>query len=78
MKFIAVFYTYYDAMTFFQLCQEGEIAAKLAPTPRKLSASCGTCVMFDMQPEIDYNDYDVEGVYDAESYVKIWSGGETA
>ncbi|MCL2841789.1 MAG: DUF3343 domain-containing protein [Defluviitaleaceae bacterium] len=78
MKFVATFHSHYDAMMFFQFCKEREITAKLAPTPRRLSASCGTCVVFDTQPEIDYNDYDVGSVYfdENDTYVKIWHSGE--
>jgi len=76
MKFLATFHCHYDATLFYQMCKQREIPAKLTPTPRKLSAACGTCVIFDKFADIDYNNYDVGGVYEGDGYVKIWASEE--
>lgn len=47
MEYLATFYTHYGAMRFHKHCQDNGIAAKLAPVPRELSASCGVCVRLD-------------------------------
>ncbi|MCL2575038.1 MAG: DUF3343 domain-containing protein [Defluviitaleaceae bacterium] len=63
MKYIATFYSQYDAIVFLKVLKDKNINAKAMPTPRKLSASCGICVVFDNQPNSDYNDYEVDAVY---------------
>jgi len=76
MKLVATFHNHYAATVFFAHCKARGIEAKMAPTPRRLSVSCGSCVIFDIGHEIDYNKFDAEGVYDAQSYVKIWHSEE--
>ena len=45
--YLATFYTHYGAMRFYKHCEKEKISAKMAPVPRKLSASCGVCVCFE-------------------------------
>jgi len=45
-NYVATFYSHYDALMYFTFLQEQGVEAKLAPVPRKVSASCGTCVLF--------------------------------
>lgn len=51
MKYLATFYTHYGAMLFNKHCKKENIPAKMAPVPRKLSASCGVCVRFEAVSE---------------------------
>ena len=44
--YIATFFTHYDAVRFSRGLQQAGIAAALAPVPRRLSSSCGTCARF--------------------------------
>jgi len=46
-NYIATFFSHYDALTFFSLLKEQGLAGKLIPVPRKVSASCGTCVSYE-------------------------------
>ncbi len=64
MTYIATFYTHAAAlMTNRTLCRLG-LKSKLGPVPRKLSSSCGTCVMFEADdPHLDDMDPDAEAVY---------------
>ena len=62
-KYIATFFSHYDALTFFAYVKEQGIQAKLAPVPRKVSASCGTCVIFETDAQIDFKDHELEAVY---------------
>lgn len=62
-KYIATFFSHYDALTFFDFLKGKNITAKLMPVPRKLSASCGTCVSFSTDAEIDFSSYEIEAVY---------------
>ena len=70
MDHIATFFSHYDALTFFNFLKERNIEAKLAPVPRKVSASCGTCVAFTSESDIDFAGCEIEAVY-----VKIEGGG---
>lgn len=47
--------------------KEPGLEAKMAPVPRALSSSCGTCVMYRAEdPALAYLDRDMEAVYIAE------------
>ncbi len=61
MKYIATFYTHVSAMMSQRSLSAKGIRAKLAPTPRELSASCGTCVRYEADdPSYSLLDSDVE------------------
>ena len=62
-EYIATFHTHLSAMrTQRALAQEG-VAARLSPVPRYLSASCGTCVIYNAEDAFLYcMDADVERV----------------
>ena len=62
-SYIATFFSHYDALTFFNFLKEKNIAAKLMPVPRKVSASCGTCVSFVSDLKIDFVGHELEAIY---------------
>ena len=66
-KLIATFVSHYDALTFFGYVNGKGLTAKLAPVPRKISASCGTCVFFEtasgLGEDIDFTYCEIESVY---------------
>lgn len=67
MDYIATFHTHLAALkTHRELTKRG-FAARMAPVPRKISSSCGTCVFYNA-PEACYEllDEDTEAVYTAE------------
>ena len=45
-QYIATFFSHFGAVRFQRLCAERGYEAQLAPVPRRLSSSCGTCVLF--------------------------------
>ena len=67
MDYIATFHTHLAALkTYRSLTQAGH-TARMAPVPRKISSSCGTCVFFSAQePCYELLDEDTEAVYTAE------------
>ncbi len=75
MIFITFFTHHAALMTHKMLSSEG-VSAKMAPVPRSLSSSCGSCVIADAT-EIDITlcDEDTEAVYKYEDkkYIKIYS-----
>lgn len=61
--YIATFHTHYAAQRSWRNLTEKGIAAKLAPTPRRLSNSCGTCVRYSAEtPQLDAMHRDVEKI----------------
>lgn len=76
---IATFHTHLGAMRFYRrLLGLGDEAAALMPAPRKLSASCGTCVQFHLPFARDWADEDLDAVYAVTEagYQEIFSNPE--
>lgn len=49
--FVATFFTHYDAMQFKRSLDRRGVTGQMAPVPRWLSSSCGTCVRFSLAEE---------------------------
>ena len=62
-EYIATFFSHYDALTFYNFLKEKSVVAKLLPVPRKVSASCGTCVSFSSDTRIDCAGHELEALY---------------
>lgn len=65
-NYIATFYTHYGALKFHKACAKIQVSSRQMPVPRKLSSSCGTCVMFetdDRVEELVAQAEDLEGCY---------------
>lgn len=61
--FIATFHTHLSALRTHRALQALGVEARLAPVPRNLSASCGTCVRYRADENyLDHMDQDVERV----------------
>ncbi len=68
MEQVATFHTHLGAITFQRRLKGLGDDPILAPVPRKLSASCGTCVRFSLPFEAGaMADEDLDGVYAVES-----------
>lgn len=63
--FIATFHTHLGAMRFYRLLRDIDASAAMMPVPRKLSASCGTCVRFSRPFQPDWVNEDLDAVYTA-------------
>ena len=46
-QYIATFFSHFGALRFQKLCSQLSWPARLAPVPRSLSSSCGTCVRYE-------------------------------
>ena len=78
-RYVATFHTHLAAMRTCAALKKRGAEAKLAPVPRRLSSSCGTCVFYQGDgPCLDAMDRDMEAVYrrDAEEYVLLARGEE--
>jgi len=62
-KYIATFHSHFGAMLYFKALKDQEIAAKLMPVPRKVSASCGTCVRYEHTLAMDHSNCELDSVY---------------
>jgi hypothetical protein len=71
MSYLATFYTHYGAMRFHKYCKSHSITAKMMPTPRELSSSCGVCVRFESA-----NNPNVTSHEDLENYYLIEPTGK--
>ena len=64
-QYIATFHTHVSALLTSQALKKAGVKARMAPVPRKLSSSCGTCVFYEAeQPHLEMMDRDVEAVYE--------------
>lgn len=64
-EFIATFHTHLSALMTSRALTKLGVSARMMPVPRKLSASCGTCVRY-LAEEAHFSamDEDVEAVYE--------------
>lgn len=66
-QYLATFHTHLSAMLSFQALQSRSIAARMAPVPRALSSSCGTCVRYTAADDCRaLLDGDLEALYEAQ------------
>lgn len=62
--YIATFHTHLSALRTSRTLAGKGLRARMAPVPRKLSSSCGTCVFYEAEDAcIEAMDGDVEAVY---------------
>lgn len=50
VRYVATFFSHFGATRFRRLCREHGVECRLAPVPRTLSSSCGTCAFFGEPP----------------------------
>ena len=62
-EYLATFHTHLSAMRTQRALARQDVAARLSPVPRYLSASCGTCVIYRAEDaHLEDMDADVERV----------------
>ena len=64
-QYVATFHTHLAALRSCNALKKGGAGgARLAPVPRRLSSSCGTCVFYEAEgPQLASMDRDLEAVY---------------
>lgn len=75
-EYIATFHTHFAAMRSEKQLRAHGVSARLAPVPRKLSASCGTCVRYSAaEPLLECLDRDTERVVRCENgaYIELFT-----
>lgn len=77
-QYVATFHTHLAALRSCNALKKAGISgARLAPVPRRLSSSCGTCVFYEgAEAMLSCMDADVEAVYrwEGKSYSLIHQG----
>ncbi|HPO04238.1 MAG TPA: DUF3343 domain-containing protein [Bacillota bacterium] len=69
MKYLATFHTHFDAVRYQKYIKGIVHEAVMKPVPRKLSSSCGSCVVFASQTEMSMDKIltpDIEKLYRVE------------
>ncbi len=66
-NFVATFHTHLSALMTCRALEKKGLSARMAPVPRQLSSSCGTCVFYSA-PDLcrESLDEDAERVYEAQ------------
>lgn len=63
-SFLATFHTHLAALMTHRALTRVGLEARMAPVPRKISSSCGTCVFYTADaPRYELLDRDTEAVY---------------
>ena len=73
-RYIATFHTHLSALLTCRALTSSGVAARMMPVPRRLSASCGTCVSYESpEPLLEKMDADVECVFamEGEAYTLL-------
>lgn len=64
MDYLATFHTHLAALKTHRTLTGAGFTARMAPVPRKISSSCGTCVYYSAEtPLFEKLDEDTEAVY---------------
>ena len=77
--YVATFHTHLAALRSCRALAGAGVEARMAPVPRSLSSSCGTCVLYaGASPMEERMDRDLEAVYRREgrSYRLVCKGAE--
>ena len=73
-EYIATFYSHFGALSYYKALKERGIAAKLMPVPRRISASCGTCVSYEHSEFAD-NEFADSDEFELEAVYAMSNGG---
>lgn len=66
MEYLITFHTHFDAVKYSRNMKKAGCKATLKPVPRKLSSSCGSCVVLSSSEELDLDkifNEDLERLY---------------
>lgn len=69
MDYLATFHTHFDAVKYNKYIRTVAVNSVMKPVPRKLSSSCGSCVMFTVLEELHLTDLhsgDLEALYEVD------------
>lgn len=73
-QYLATFHTHLAALKTHRTLQKQGVEARMAPVPRKISSSCGTCVFYRAENACESSiDADAEAIYqlDGETVITV-------
>ena len=73
-RYVATFHTHLSAMLTCRALTDAGLEARMAPVPRSISSSCGTCVFYTAATPMEMlMDEDTERIYEqqGESYIML-------
>lgn len=79
MDYVATFHTHLAALRSCRTLTNAKVQAKMAPVPRSLSSSCGTCIFYSGESPMERcMDQDLEAIYCRENsgYLLVCQGAE--
>jgi len=62
-RYIATFHSHFGAMTYQKALAKQGLSPKPMPTPRGVSASCGTCVAYENSHPIEMDGCELDSIY---------------
>ena len=72
-RYVATFHTHLSALMTDRNLKAAGVSSRMMPVFRKLSSSCGTCVVYEGEsPCLERMDEDVEGVYEIVGEEQYW------
>ena len=78
-RYIATFHTHFSAMRTDKNLADHGIAAQMAPVPRSLSTSCGTCIRYEADSthrELMHEDFEAIYAIDSENHYQLIAENE--
>ena len=74
-RYVATFHTHLSAMLTCRALTDAGLEARMAPVPRSISSSCGTCVRFECGEDTEIHSDDLEQLFrlDGEELTMICS-----
>ena len=74
-EYLATFHTHLAALMTLKNFEQHGVKGRLAPVPRSVSSSCGTCMFYAAEtPLTELLDEDAEGVFETEggAYKRVY------
>lgn len=74
-EYLATFHTHLAALMTVKTFEQHGVCGRLAPVPRSVSSSCGTCMFYSAEtPMTEFLDEDAEGVFEitASGYDRVF------
>lgn len=79
-SFTATFFTHFAALASYKNLKAALVSARLAPVPRALSSSCGTCLRYEAEdPMRELLHTDTEALYSENGggeYLCLWKNAD--
>jgi len=62
-SYVATFHSHFGALSYWKALKGQGVSATLKPVPRKVSSSCGTCVLYQHSSAVDLDGCELDSIY---------------